>query len=157
MYKGTTPQKTESVDHENERPTVIAAIPCFNEERFIGSIVLKTKKYVDRVIVIDDGSTDDTAQVASDAGATVYRHSRNLGYGAAIRTAYREARNLGVDVMLTLDGDGQHEPADIPQLLSPILNGEADVVVGSRFLGQAEKPPFYRRLGQRVLTIATNL
>jgi len=141
----------------DQRPTVIAAIPCFNEERSIGSIVLKTKRYVDKVIVIDDSSTDDTAQVASDAGAIVCQHGCNLGYGAALQTAFLEARKLGVDVMLTLDGDGQHKPSDIPQLLSPILNGEADVVIGSRFLGQAEKPPLYRRLGQRILTTATNL
>jgi glycosyltransferase involved in cell wall biosynthesis len=136
---------------------IVAAIPCFNEERFIGSVVIKTSKYVDRVIVIDDGSTDATAEVASEAGATVYQHAQNRGYGAAVRNALSKGRELGADVLVIIDGDGQHDPKDIPKLAKPILDGEADVVIGSRFLGQGKKPPFYRRVGQRVLTAVTNV
>ncbi len=136
---------------------VIAAIPCFNEERCIGSVVLKTKKFVSSVIVIDDGSTDATAEVAEAAGASVHQHDRNRGYGAAIRSALEKGKQLGADVLVIVDGDGQHDPKDIPKLVKPLIDGEADVVIGSRFLGQGKKPPFYRRVGQRVLTTVTNV
>jgi len=139
------------------KPKIIAAIPCFNEERFIGSVVLKAKRYVDRVIVIDDGSTDATAKVASEAGAKVYRSKQNQGYGSAIRNAIAKGQNLRADILVILDGDGQHDPKDIPKLVRPIIDEKADVAVGSRFLGKGEKPPLYRRLGQRVLTNATNV
>lgn len=145
---------TESAGH---RPKIVAAVPCFNEERFIGSVVAKLNKFVDEVIVIDDGSIDGTVEVASEIGATVYSHSRNLGYGAAIRSALLKGAELRADVLVILDGDGQHDPRDIPNLVKPLLDGEADVVVGSRFLGKGKKPPLYRRLGQRVLTATTNM
>jgi glycosyltransferase involved in cell wall biosynthesis len=136
---------------------IIAVIPCFNEERCIGSVVLKTKKFVSSVIVIDDGSTDATAEVAEAAGASVHQHDRNRGYGAAIRSALEKGKQLGADVLVIVDGDGQHDPKDIPKLVKPLIDGEADVVIGSRFLGQGKKPPFYRRVGQRVLTTVTNV
>lgn len=139
------------------KPKIIAAIPCFNEERCIGSVVLKTKKFVSSVVVIDDGSGDATADVAAEAGAAVYRHDRNRGYGAAVRNALSKGRELGADVLVILDGDGQHDPGDIPRLIKPLLDGEADIVVGSRFLQKGKQPPFYRRLGQRVLTTVTNV
>jgi len=144
----------------NEKPKlekIIAAMPCFNEERCIGSVVLKAKKYVNSVIVIDDGSTDATAEVAAAAGAEVYQHGQNRGYGAAIRSALEKGRQLGADILVILDGDGQHDPKDIPSLVKPIVSGEADVVIGSRFLGEGQRPPLYRRMGQRVLTAVTNL
>jgi len=149
----------ESSDSEmlQRKPKIIAAIPCFNEERFIGSVVLKAKRYVDRVIVIDDGSTDATGKVATEAGAKVYRNKQNQGYGAAIRSAIAKGQNLRADILVILDGDGQHDPKDIPKLVRPIINETADVAVGSRFMGKGEKPPLYRRLGQRVLTIITNV
>lgn len=147
----------KSDDGREHKGRVIAAIPCFNEERFIGSVVLKTKKYVDAVVVIDDGSTDGGPDVAAEAGAVVYRHECNKGYGAAIRAALQKGREYKADVLVTIDGDGQHDPKDIQRLVKPILDGEADVVIGSRFLGQIQKPPFYRRLGQRVLTTVTNV
>ena len=136
---------------------IVAAIPCYNEERFIGSVVLRAKKYVERVVVVDDGSTDSSAEVAAEAGATVYQHGDNRGYGAAIRSAIEKGRELRADVLVILDGDGQHDPADIPRLIRPILEGEADVVVGSRFIGQTARPPLYRRVGQRILTGITNV
>jgi len=139
------------------KPKIIAAIPCFNEEKYIGSVVLKAKRFVDRVIVIDDGSADATAEVATEAGAKVYRNKQNQGYGAAIRSAIAEGQNLRADILVILDGDGQHDPKDIPNVVRPLIDGEADVVVGSRFLVKGEKPALYRRLGQRVLTTATNV
>ena len=140
-----------------DNPKIIAAIPCFNEERCIGSVVLKTKKFVSSVVVIDDGSSDASAEIAGEAGAAVYQHGQNRGYGAAVRNALSKGRELGADVLVILDGDGQHDPKDIPKLVKPLLNGEADIVVGSRFLGGGRKTPFYRRIGQRVLNSVTNL
>ena len=136
---------------------IVAAIPCFNEERFIGSVVVKARKYVDKVIVVDDGSTDATAEVAEAAGAQVIRHKKNQGKGVAIRSAFEWARDEGCTALVLLDGDGQHEPADIPTLLRPVLEGEADVVVGSRFLAASGNIPRYRRVGQHLLTLVTNL
>jgi len=138
-------------------PKIIAAIPCLNEERYIGSVILQTRKFVSSVVVVDDGSVDATAEIAAEAGAAVYRHDVNRGYGAAIRSALREGRRLGADILVILDGDGQHNPNDIPELVKPLLEDKADVVVGSRFLGESMKPPLYRRLGQRLLTFTTNL
>ncbi len=150
-------QQGSASEQPERKPRIIAAIPCFDEERFIGSVVLKTSKYVDSVIVIDDGSCDATAEVATAAGAKVHKHGENRGYGAAIRTALAKGQQLGADVLVVLDGDGQHNPNDIPSLVSPLIEGEADVAVGSRFLEKGSKPPLYRRFGQRVLTTATNL
>lgn len=138
------------------KPKIIAAIPCLDEERCIGSVVLKTKKFVNSVIVIDGGSADATAEVATEAGATVYQQGGDRGYGAAVRSALQRGSQLQADILIMLDGDGQHDPGDIPRLVKPLLDGEADVVIGSRFLGEAKRPPLYRRIGHRVLNIVTN-
>jgi glycosyltransferase involved in cell wall biosynthesis len=148
------PLSSEQVQHKLK---IIAAIPCFNEERCIGSVLLKTKKFVSSVVVIDDGSSDATADVAAEAGATVCQHGRNRGYGAAVRSALSKGRELEADVLVILDGDGQHDPREIPRLIKPLLDGEADIVIGSRFLQKGKQPPFYRRLGQRVLNAVTNV
>lgn len=95
-------------------------------------MVLRTKLYAGRVIVVDDGSSDHTAEVAQMAGAEVLRHPQNKGKGAALKTGF-EALN-GADVIVTIDIDGQHNPEDIPKLVDPILRGEADMVNGSRYL-----------------------
>lgn len=140
----------------HQQPSIIAAIPCFNEELFIGSVVLKVKEFADQVIVIDDGSIDNTALVAEKAGATVIRHDSNRGKGAAVSTAFEYARDSGCSVLVLLDGDGQHEPAYIPSLVKPVLDGEADIVVGSRYLDTESSVPGYRIWGHRVLTFLTN-
>jgi len=139
------------------RPLIVAAIPCFNEERFIGSVVLRVRKYVDKVVVVDDGSTDASVEIASGAGAIVQSHECNKGYGAAIRTALSKGKELGADVLVIIDADGQHDAQDIPRLAKPVLDGEADVVIGSRFLGEGSSAPLYRRLGQRILNAATSV
>ncbi|HEU4792685.1 MAG TPA: glycosyltransferase family 2 protein, partial [Nitrolancea sp.] len=142
-----------------EAPTrhIIAAIPAYNEENAICSVIVRARHHVDEVIVIDDGSTDHTARLADGAGATVIRHDRNRGKAAGIMTAFGAAAERHADVLVLLDGDGQHDPAEIPQLIAPVLAGEADVVVGSRFLEIQNPIPFYRTIGQRVLNVATHL
>ncbi|MDY6965849.1 MAG: glycosyltransferase family 2 protein [Halobacteriota archaeon] len=132
-------------------------MPAYNEEVAIGSVVLRARRHVEKVIVVDDGSTDATSKIAELAGAEVIKHERNLGKGAALRDAFEWVRGLDADVLVILDADGQHNPDEIPRLIDPIVNCEADVVVGSRFLRGKHSVPRYRRIGQEVLTFLTNL
>lgn len=117
-----------------------ALIPAYNEESRIAPVILRAKRHVDLVIVCDDGSSDLTSQVAEELGAVVLRHTRNMGYGAALRSLFLEALKRKVDVAVTLDADGQHDPDYIPKLIEPIESGEADVVIGSRFLDESSTP-----------------
>lgn len=139
------------------RPRVVVGIPAFNEERMIARVVLCAQRVADHVVVCDDGSTDLTGEIAGRLGAEVIRHERNMGYGAAVRSLFRRARELDADVLVTLDGDGQHDPAEVPVLAAPALDGRADIVIGSRFLSNAKRSdvPGYRRLGIRVITRLT--
>ncbi|MCR8501658.1 MAG: glycosyltransferase family 2 protein [Thermofilum sp.] len=137
---------------DSGKPLVVACIPAYNEERTIASVILKTQKYADKVLVCDDGSTDLTGEIARRMGAEVLVHERNRGKGEAVKTLLRRALELEADVIVTLDADGQHNPDDIPKLLAPILRGEADLVVGSRFTtGSSAEMPRYRLLGTRVI------
>ncbi len=119
-------------------------------------MVLKARRYVDRVLVVDDGSADDTAALAEAAGAEVIRQAQNTGKAGALNTGLARARALNAAAVVLLDGDGQHNPADIPALLAPVLSGQADVVIGSRFIGTASETPRWRVVGQQALTVATN-
>lgn len=131
-----------------------AILPAYNEEIPIGSVILSTKKYVDEIIVVDDGSDDNTSEIAKIAGAKVIKHFSNKGKGAALKTGFNAVN--GHDIIITMDADGQHNPAEIPRLIKPIINGEADIVNGSRYVnGNKKDTPFYRRFGQTVLDKAT--
>lgn len=142
---------------QRKRPKIVATIPCFNTEYSITAVVSRTKKYVDQVIVIDDGSSDNTDKTAQAAGASVVKHDGNRGYGEAIKDCFKAAKADTADILVTIDGDGQHQPDEIPQLLAPILRGEADVIIGSRFLRGQESMPLYRKFGIKAITLLYNL
>ncbi len=132
---------------------VVVCIPAYNEEATIAKVVLKAKRYADAVLVCDDGSTDMTGEIAEALGAIVIRHGRNLGYGAALASLFKNALKLNPEVVVTIDADGQHDPDDIPRLIEPILRGEADVVIGSRFADGSEgRMPRYRVYGIKTIT-----
>jgi len=140
------------------KPLIVVGVPAFNEEKTIARVVLEALKYADRVVVCDDGSADLTGAIAEGLGADVVRHERNLGYGAAVQCLFRRARELGADVLVTLDADGQHFPREIPNVVEPIFDGVADVVVGSRFVDGrlAKAMPWYRRAGVKFITKLVN-
>ena len=140
----------------NAPPVIVAAIPCYNEADFIGDVVRRTLTHVDHVVVVDDGSTDGTAEAARAAGAEVRRHETNRGPGAAARTCLEAGRELGADVLVTLDGDGQHDPDEIPAVVGPVLAGESDLIIGSRFLGGYNNVARYRKFGIDVITFLYN-
>ncbi len=129
-------------------------IPAYNEEKHIGEVVQGVKKYTENIIVIDDGSEDKTSQIAQKNGAKVYRHFINRGLGGALGTGIKAALLAGADAMITLDADGQHDPDEIPRIIKPIINREADVVIGSRFLVR-QSMPLFRRLGNPFLNLIT--
>jgi len=132
-----------------------ACIPAYNEEHSIAEVVKKSLPHVDRVIVCDDGSTDGTAKVAREAGATVITQT-NQGYGAAISSLFDYARKENARIMVTLDGDGQHNPDQIPLLVDAISMHNVDVAIGSRFLDDSTKASGYRKTGIKIITSASN-
>lgn len=125
---------------------LVVIIPAYNEEENISQVIEGVKKYTNNIIVIDDGSKDKTYQVARQSGVKVYRHLINRGLGGALGTGIKAALLEKPDIIVTLDGDGQHDPDEIPHLLKPIREGEADIVIGSRFL-RSQKIPFIRKMG----------
>ena len=149
----------QQIESRIEKPAakIIAAMPAYNEEEYIGSMVLGVSPYVDEVIVLDDGSTDRTVRFAEMAGARVISHQTNMGKGKAIQTVLEEAKKMDIDMLVLLDSDCQHNPDEIPSLLEPLINGEVDIVNGSRFLDKKSKIPYYRTIGQHFLTFSTNL
>ncbi|MEM3585716.1 MAG: glycosyltransferase family 2 protein [Candidatus Jordarchaeaceae archaeon] len=133
-------------------PVVLCVSPAYNEEKTVAKVVEGALKSTDGVIVIDDGSTDDTYNEAIRAGATVVRHSRNLGKGAALKTGFKKALEMGADIIVVLDADGQHNPEEIPKLLKTMVRENSDVVVGSRFLGSIKGMPRIRILSNTLTT-----
>ncbi len=136
---------------------VVIGIPAFNEEKNIGAIIAKLTQKYDTVIVCDDGSSDMTSTIASSLGANVIKHEKNQGYGSAIKTIFNEAGKIGGDVLVTFDADGQHQISDIDSILKPILENKADLVIGSRFLGETKDLPKYRKIGIKTITGLTNI
>lgn len=147
------PSKTSGGEGEG----IVAVIPAYNEERFIGSVVLKVRSHAATVIVVDDGSSDGTAQVASAAGALVVQLSQNQGKGAALNTGFRLAREYNPRAVVTLDADGQHLPEELAQVAGPILSGEADIVIGSRYLQRTSEVPRHRILGHWAFNLLTRV
>jgi glycosyltransferase involved in cell wall biosynthesis len=135
----------------------VAVIPAYNEEFTVGSIVALTRRYVDEVVVVNDGSKDNTAWVAEKAGAVVVSNRSNRGKGFALKQGFERAVSDGGEVIITLDADGEHHPKDIPKLIKPVLDGECDVTVGVRYSDGRKKTPIYRRFGQKVLDAETNI
>lgn len=135
---------------------MVIGIPAYNEEKNIASIIVKLKKIASKIIVCNDGSFDSTAEIASELGAIVINHSRNLGYGSAISSIFLKAKEIGADILVTFDADGQHQVDDIKKIIQPIMNNEADIVIGSRFLENPDSIPKYRKFGIKIITEVTN-
>jgi glycosyltransferase involved in cell wall biosynthesis len=128
----------------------LAIVPAYNEAGSIEAVVSELRAFDPEleIVVIDDGSTDGTAARAAKAGVEVVRLPFNLGIGGAMQTGYQYARDHDFDLAIQVDGDGQHDPREISQLIEPILNGDADMAVGTRFAGERHyRPPFARRIG----------
>lgn len=143
---------------------IVAIIPAYNEQDAIGEVVCRVKKYVPEsdVVVINDGSADQTEERAKESGADVLSLPYNLGIGGAVQTGYKFAKERGYDIAIRLDGDGQHNPADAHKLLEPIKRGQADVVIGSRYVetdsksAQSYKTSFFRHFGAKFFGFVTS-
>lgn len=137
---------------------VVVAIPAHDEGEAIEGVVSRARSHADAVIVVDDGSSDDTAERAREAGATVYEHDGNRGYGSALKTAFRLADRRSADHLVILDGDGQHDPEDVPKLLDRQRDTGAELVIGSRFSpGSDTELPLYRSVGLWVVNTLVNV
>ncbi len=136
---------------------IVIVIPAYNEERFIGSVVLKARQFCHHVIVVDDGSSDATAELAALAGAQVIRHAENRGKGAALNSGLHAARQFEPAAVVMLDADGQHSPDEINKLISPVIAGQADLVIGSRYLGNSSQTPRHRIWGHWAFNWLTRL
>ncbi|MBM3888326.1 MAG: glycosyltransferase family 2 protein [Verrucomicrobia bacterium] len=126
--------------------SVFAVIPAHNEAPVLRDVIAGLLAFCRNVVVVDDGSRDQTAAVAREAGAQVVRHLINRGQGAAIRTGMDFALSRGAKVIVTFDADGQHDPADLPAIVAPLLRGECDVALGTRFQDRRSNVPGLRRL-----------
>jgi len=134
----------------------ILVIPAYNESKTIRNIVETSLKFVDKVIVYDDGSDDSTSEESKKGGAEVLRNSRNFGKGVALKSLFSKAKTLNPEILVTMDGDGQFLPEEIEMLMNPILNDEADVVIGNRFLQKSDIPKF-RKFGNKIIGKIANM
>ena len=136
---------------------IAIGLPALNEEKNIASIILQLREKYELVIVCDDGSNDLTSSISEKMGAIVIKHKKNLGYGAAIRSLFIKSQELECDILVTFDSDGQHKVSEIENVIEPIVKNDADIVIGSRFLGSIEgKIPVYRKMGIKVITNLVN-
>jgi len=136
---------------------LVIGLPAYNEGKNIASIITKLQKISSKIIVCNDGSSDMTGEIAEKMGVTVVNHPKNLGYGGAIKSIFLKAREMSPDVLVTFDADGQHRIEDIEKVVEPISKGDADIVIGSRFLDKNDNVPFYRKLGISAITKMTNI
>ena len=135
---------------------ITVGLPAYNEEKNIAKIIVQLKKVADQIIVCDDGSTDLTSRIAESLGAIVIKHPKNLGYGSAIRSIFLKSREINSEVLVTIDADGQHKIEDVEKVAKPVVDGQADVSIGSRFLDKHDNAPKYRKLGINIITKVTN-
>jgi glycosyltransferase involved in cell wall biosynthesis len=126
---------------------ISAVIPAYNEARFIADVISRAKKHVDHVVVVDDGSTDETAEIAAKNGAILIVHERNMGKWIALRDGFKKALEISSDLIVQLDGDGQHDPDEIPKFIDALK--EFDVVVGYR---SKKGMPLIRRFSNFITT-----
>ena len=136
---------------------VLVCIPAYNAESTISEAVKRCQKFADLVLVINDGSSDNTEKVARKAGADIITHRKNRGYGGAIKTALEEGLKRNARVTITFDADLQHDAKDIPKIIKPILSNESDIVIGSRFLEKNIDVKTYRKFGIRFITSLVRL
>lgn len=150
-----TPDKDWITSNDNKK--ILAIIPCYNEEATISSVILKTRRYVDEILIVDDGSIDETVSLSKELGATVICHKINKGKNAAVKTGFRYALEHNFEYIVTLDGDGQHNPDEIPELIGPLINNNntIDISLGIRS-GKNTEMPLWRRFGKRALDYATS-
>jgi len=135
---------------------ITVGIPAYNEEKNIAKIIVKLKKIADKIIVCNDGSTDLTSEIAENLGAIVINHTKNRGYGSGIKSILEKSKEIGSELLVTFDGDGQHQVEDIKKIIEPIEKNETDLVIGSRFLSGEQEVPQYRKLGIKLITKITN-
>ena len=135
---------------------ITIGIPAYNEEKNIAKIIVQLKKVADQILVCNDGSTDSTAEIAESLGAIVIKHPKNLGYGSAIRSIFLKSREINAEILVTIDADGQHKIEDVKKVTKPIVDGQADISIGSRFLEEGDNAPKYRKLGINIITKVTN-
>lgn len=141
---------------QTTKPRSLALLPAYNEESAISKMIIVAQKHVHEVVVVDDGSSDMTAIIAKKLGAKVLTHSRRLGKGAALRTGFKYAIDSDIDILVTLDADGQHDPSQIPDLIAALKDRHADVVVGCRQSRPIDMP-LHRWLGKRALDMASQV
>ncbi len=154
--KNSSPSDAGGQDPFAEFDTLVVGVPTYNEEIAVGSLVIEAQQYADEVIVVDDGSSDNTVRIAQNAGATVIEHKENKGKGRAVQTLLESVTERDVDGLVLIDGDGQHIPEDIPEVARPVLDGDCDISIGSRYLEHEKtETPLHRRFGQRILDLLT--
>jgi glycosyltransferase involved in cell wall biosynthesis len=147
-------QKSNHLDLSDFKIQVI--IPAYNEARLIGSLILKLRQQPVELLVVDDGSTDDTAEIAQAAGAEVLQLESNQGKGAALNAGLGHTSQRQADAIVMIDADGQHLPNELAQIVRPILEGKADITIGSRYLQDTSNTPSHRKFGHKMLNVITN-
>ncbi|KAF5082946.1 Undecaprenyl-phosphate 4-deoxy-4-formamido-L-arabinose transferase [anaerobic digester metagenome] len=151
------PASCDSEGQQAGAVRTLVAMPAYNEEAYIAKTIVGAQQYADKVLVVDDGSKDDTVRIAGALGALVVQHETNKGYGGALQTIFCTAREMGAEELVILDSDGQHNPGDIPRLLAELRKGN-DVVIGSRFIDDSNAEiPAYRKVGMKILDTATTI